>query len=220
MHAVAIVAAAGSGSRLGADLPKALVPLGGRPLIAWAVDGLLRGGVHEVVVTAPPALTAEFAAALDDDDVRVVRGGATRTDSVRAALAAVGDGPGAVLVHDAARPLTPPDLVARVLAALADGAAAVVPVLPVVDTTVAVDAHGLITGALPRETLRRVQTPQGFDRSVLVRAYGRLPRGADLSDDAAVVHTIGVRVATVAGDERAAKITVAHDLAMAEAQLR
>jgi 2-C-methyl-D-erythritol 4-phosphate cytidylyltransferase len=219
VHAVAIVAAAGSGSRLGADLPKALVPLGGRPLIAWAVDGLLRGGVHEVVVTAPAALAAEFTAVLDDD-VRVVRGGATRTDSVRAALAAVGDGPGAVLVHDAARPLTPPDMVARVLAALADGAAAVVPVLPVVDTTVAVDARGLVTGALPRETLRRVQTPQGFDRSTLVRAYGRLPRGADLSDDAAVVHTIGVRVATVAGDERAAKITVAHDLAMAEAQLR
>jgi 2-C-methyl-D-erythritol 4-phosphate cytidylyltransferase len=219
VHAVAIVAAAGSGSRLGADLPKALVPLGGRPLIAWAVDGLLAGGVHEVVVTAPAALADDFAAALDDD-VRIVRGGATRTDSVRAALAAIGDGPGAVLVHDAARPLTPPDVVARVLAALAGGAAAVVPVLPVVDTTVAVDAHGLVTGALPRETLRRVQTPQGFDRSVLVRAYGRLPRGADLSDDAAVVHTIGVRVATVPGDERAAKITVAHDLAMAEAQLR
>jgi 2-C-methyl-D-erythritol 4-phosphate cytidylyltransferase len=146
----------------------------------------------------------------------VIEGGATRTDSVRAALALTGDGPGAVLVHDAARPLTPPEVVARVLAALAVGAPAVVPVLPVVDTTVVVDQAGLVTGALPRETLRRVQTPQGFDRAVLVRAYGRLPRGADLTDDAAVVHTIGVRVATVPGDERAAKITVAHDLAVAE----
>jgi 2-C-methyl-D-erythritol 4-phosphate cytidylyltransferase len=82
-----------------------------------------------------------------------------------------------------------------------------------------VDEAGLVTGALPRETLRRVQTPQGFDRAVLVRAYARLPRGADLTDDAAVVHTIGVRVATVPGDPRAAKITVAHDLALAEAQL-
>jgi 2-C-methyl-D-erythritol 4-phosphate cytidylyltransferase len=217
VHAVAIVAAAGSGSRLGADVPKALVPLAGRPLIAWAVEALRAGGVSEVVVAAPAALTAEFAAALDDD-VRVVRGGATRTESVRAALAAVGDGPGAVLVHDAARPLTPPDVVARVLAALTAGAAAVVPVLPVVDTTVVVDAAGLVTGALPRETLRRVQTPQGFDRSVLVRAYGRLPRGTDLTDDAAVVHTIGVRVATVPGDERGAKITVAHDLELAEAR--
>ena len=112
------------------------------------------------------------------------------------------------------------DVVVRVLAALAAGAPAVVPVLPVVDTTVVVDPAGLVTGALPRETLRRVQTPQGFDRSVLLRAYDRLPRGADLTDDAAVVHTIGVRVATVPGDERAAKITVAHDLALAEAHLR
>jgi 2-C-methyl-D-erythritol 4-phosphate cytidylyltransferase len=218
VHAVAIVAAAGSGSRLGADLPKALVPLGGRPLIAWAVDGLFAGGVHQVVVTAPAGRTDEFAAVLDDE-VRVVRGGATRTDSVRAALASIGDGTGAVLVHDAARPLTPPDVVTRVLAALAGGAAAVVPVLPVVDTTVAVDANGLVTGALPRETLRRVQTPQGFDRGVLVRAYGRLPRGADLTDDAAVVHTIGVRVATVPGDERAAKITVPDDLELAELRI-
>jgi 2-C-methyl-D-erythritol 4-phosphate cytidylyltransferase len=151
--------------------------------------------------------------------VQVVEGGATRTDSVRAGLKAVGDGPGAVLVHDAARPLTPPEVVARVLAALAGGAKAVVPVLAVVDTTVVVDAAGMITGALPRETLRRVQTPQGFDRSVLVRAYGRLPAGVDLTDDAAVVHTIGVRVSTVPGDERAAKITVAHDLELAAAQV-
>jgi 2-C-methyl-D-erythritol 4-phosphate cytidylyltransferase len=219
VHAVAIVAAAGSGSRLGADLPKALVPLAGRPLVAWAVEGLRAAGVTEVVVSAPVGRAAEFAAALADD-VRVVEGGATRTDSVRAALAVAGKGPGAVLVHDAARPLTPPDVIARVLTALAAGAPAVVPVLPVVDTTVVVDPAGLVTGALPRETLRRVQTPQGFDRAVLVRAYDRLPPGADLTDDAAVVHSIGVRVATVPGDERAAKITVAHDLALAEAHLR
>jgi 2-C-methyl-D-erythritol 4-phosphate cytidylyltransferase len=219
VHAVAIVAAAGSGSRLGADLPKALVPLAGRPLIAWAVEGLRAAGVTEVVVSAPAGRAAEFAAALGHD-VRVVEGGATRTDSVRAALAVAGKGPGAVLVHDAARPLTPPDVITRVLTALAAGAPAVVPVLPVVDTTVVVDPAGLVTGALPRETLRRVQTPQGFDRAVLVRAYDRLPPGADLTDDAAVVHTIGVRVATVPGDERAAKITVAHDLALAEAHLR
>jgi 2-C-methyl-D-erythritol 4-phosphate cytidylyltransferase len=214
VHAVAIVAAAGSGSRLGADLPKALVPLAGRPLVVWAVEGLRAGGVADVVVSAPAGRAAEFADALGDD-ARVVEGGANRTDSVRAALAAVGDGPGAVLVHDAARPLTPPDLVARVLAALAAGAPAVVPVLPVVDTTVVVDPAGVISGALPRETLRRVQTPQGFGRSVLVRAYDRLPPGADLTDDAAVVHTIGVRVSTVPGDERASKITVPHDLELA-----
>jgi 2-C-methyl-D-erythritol 4-phosphate cytidylyltransferase len=224
VHAVGIVAAAGSGSRLGAErdgraIPKALVPLGGRPLVAWSVEALRAGGVDEVVVSVPAGRADEFAAALDAG-VRLVEGGATRTDSVRAALAAAGTGPGAVLVHDAARPLTPPEVVARVLAALRAGAPAVVPVLPVVDTTVVVDAAGTITGALPRETLRRVQTPQGFSREVLLRAYERLPDGAELTDDAAVVHTVGIRVGTVAGDERAAKITVAHDLAQAEAQLR
>ncbi len=222
MHAVGIVAAAGSGLRLGAErggraVPKALVELAGRPLVAWAVEALLAGGVTEVVVAVPVEQRAEFAGALPG--VRLVDGGANRTASVRAALAEVGPGCDAVLVHDAARPLTPPDVVRRVLAALAAGAPAVVPVLPVVDTTVAVAPDGMITGALPREAIRRVQTPQGFSRAVLAEAYGRLPAGAELTDDAAVVHTAGVRVATVPGDERSAKVTVAHDLALAELQV-
>jgi 2-C-methyl-D-erythritol 4-phosphate cytidylyltransferase len=218
VHAAGIVAAAGSGLRLGADIPKALVPLAGRPLVRWAVDALLAGGVAEVVVTVPPGQRNAFAAALPDSVV-LVDGGATRTASVRAGLAAVTDSADAVLVHDAARPLTPPEVVARVIQALAAGAPAVVPVLPVVDTTVAVDQEGRITGALPREQIRRVQTPQGFSRAALVQAYRRLPASAELTDDAAVVHSAGVRVATVPGDERAAKITVAHDLALAAAQL-
>jgi 2-C-methyl-D-erythritol 4-phosphate cytidylyltransferase len=218
VHAVGIVAAAGSGVRLGADMPKALVPLGGRPLVRWAVDALIAGGVAQVVVTVPRGQGEVFAAALPDD-VLIVDGGPTRTASVRAGLAAVGASADAVLVHDAARPLTPPDVVSRVLAALAGGARAVVPVLPVVDTTVAVGPDGMITGALPREQIRRVQTPQGFHRATLVDAYRRLPAHAELTDDAAVVHTAGVRVATVAGDERAAKVTVAHDLALAESQV-
>jgi 2-C-methyl-D-erythritol 4-phosphate cytidylyltransferase len=217
VHAVGIVAAAGSGLRLGAGAPKALVPLAGRPLVAWAVETLLSGGVDEVVVAVPVEHREAFAAALPG--IRLVDGGATRTASVRAALAAVGTGTDVVLVHDAARPLTPPDVVARVLAAVADGAEAVVPVLPVVDTTVSVGPDGRITGTLPREEIRRVQTPQGFDRATLMAAYDRLPAGAELTDDAAVVHTIGVRVATVAGDERAAKVTVSHDLALAELQV-
>jgi 2-C-methyl-D-erythritol 4-phosphate cytidylyltransferase len=219
VHAVGIVAAAGSGSRLGAELPKALVPLAGRPLVAWAVEALLSGGVDEVLVAVPAGARDDFTEALGSTAV-LVDGGASRTASVRAALGAAGGSADAVLVHDAARPLTPPDVVARVLAALAGGARAVVPVLPVVDTTVVVGADGVITGALPRDALRRVQTPQGFHRATLVEAYGRLPAHADLTDDAAVVHTAKVAVATVPGDERAAKITVANDLAVAELQLR
>jgi 2-C-methyl-D-erythritol 4-phosphate cytidylyltransferase len=219
VHAVGIVAAAGSGLRLGADRPKALVPLAGRPLVSWSVDALRAGGVQEVVVAVPAAERDQFAAVLPPD-VRLVDGGATRTASVGAALAAVPDGAGAVLVHDAARPLTPPDVIARVIAAVAAGARAVVPVLPVVDTTVVVGPDGVITGALPREQIRRVQTPQGFDAATLIEAYRRLPAGTEMTDDAAVVHTLGVPVTTVEGDERAAKITVAHDLALAELQVR
>jgi 2-C-methyl-D-erythritol 4-phosphate cytidylyltransferase len=217
--AAAIVAASGSGLRLGAEVPKALVHLAGRPLVCWAVDSLRAGGVTQVVVTVPPGGLAGFAAVLPDD-VDLVEGGATRTASVRAGLAAVDPAVDVVLVHDAARPLTPPDVVARVLEALTGRPRAVVPVLPVVDTTVAVNESGVVTGALPREQLRRVQTPQGFDRATLDDAYRRLPAGAELTDDAAVVHTIGVEVATVPGDERSAKITVAHDLALAELLVR
>ncbi|GAB3199215.1 2-C-methyl-D-erythritol 4-phosphate cytidylyltransferase [Geodermatophilus arenarius] len=225
MSAVGIVAAAGSGSRLGADKPKALVELAGRPLVSWAVDTLLAGGVDEVVVAVPAAERDAFAAVLPGS-VALVDGGATRTASVRAALSAAGPHADAVLVHDAARPLTPPDVVARVLAALAAGVPAVVPVLPVVDTTVVVDAAGTVTEAVPRAVLRRVQTPQGFDRAVLVAAYAALDDAlvdalvdaAALTDDAAVVRAAGVPVTTVAGDERAAKVTVPHDLHLAALQ--
>jgi 2-C-methyl-D-erythritol 4-phosphate cytidylyltransferase len=218
VHAVGIVAAAGSGLRLGADQPKALVPLVGRPLVRWAVDTLRAGGVTDVIVAVPAGQRAAFAAVLPAD-VRLVDGGATRTASVRAALAAAGTGVDVVLVHDAARPLTPPDVVARVLAALEAGALAVVPVLPVVDTTVVVDGNGVITDAVPRAPLRRVQTPQGFDRATLAAAYAQLAHAAELTDDAAVVRAAGIAVDTVEGDERAAKVTVAHDLAVAELQV-
>jgi 2-C-methyl-D-erythritol 4-phosphate cytidylyltransferase len=222
VHAVGIVAAAGSGLRLGADRPKALVTLGGRALVSWAVDALRAGGVNDVVVAVPADQHAAFASVLPLD-VRLVAGGETRTASVRAALEAAGDGADVVLVHDAARPLTPPAVVARVLAALAGGARAVVPVLPVVDTTVVVGNDGVITDAVPREPLRRVQTPQGFDRALLVAAYWAIDLAADaaaFTDDAAVVRAAGIPVATVEGHEQAAKITVAHDLAVAELQVR
>lgn len=204
--------------RLGADRPKALVPLAGRPLVCWAVEGLIAGGAARVVVAVPAADRAPFVAALGND-VTLIEGGATRTASVRAALAAVDEEADAVLVHDAARPLTPPDVVARVLAALAGGAPAVVPVLPVVDTTVLVGVDDVVVDAVPRAALRRVQTPQGFDRATLAAAYARLPEGEELTDDAAVVRAAGVPVTTVPGDERAAKITVPHDLALAELQV-
>jgi 2-C-methyl-D-erythritol 4-phosphate cytidylyltransferase len=216
VHAVGIVAAAGSGLRLGAELPKALVQLGGRPLVCWAVESLRAGGVDDVVVAVPEPQRAAFTAVLPAD-VSVVAGGDTRIASVRAALAAAREHADVVLVHDAARPLTPPEVVTRVLGALAGGARAVVPVLPVVDTTVVVDEDGVVSGDVPRPPLRRVQTPQGFHRATLVDAYARVCGATTgFTDDASVVRAAGIPVHTVDGDERAAKITVAHDLRMAE----
>lgn len=200
---VAIVPAAGSGERLGAGTAKAFVSLGGRTLLEMAVDGLLASGVIErVVVAAPPQRVAETVELLGER-AAVVAGGSERLDSVRLALAAVGD-PEFVLVHDAARPLTPADQIRRVVAALSEGQRAVIPVLSVIDTIKAVDANGVVLGTPERSGLRAVQTPQGFETALLRRAYDRATAA---TDDAALVENLGVPVHTVAGDALAFKIT-------------
>ncbi|BBX88885.1 2-C-methyl-D-erythritol 4-phosphate cytidylyltransferase [Mycolicibacterium boenickei] len=212
---VAVVPAAGSGERLGAGRPKAFVNLGDKPLLEHALDGLLASGViDQVVVAVPPALTDE-ATLVFGGRARIVAGGADRTESVELALAAAGDAD-FVLVHDAARALTPPTLIARVVAALADGHAAVVPGLPLADTIKAVDANGAVLGTPERAGLRAVQTPQGFRADVLRRAYQRAGAGA-VTDDASLVEQIGTPVQIVEGDPLAFKITTPLDLLLAEA---
>lgn len=218
-----MVPAAGRGERLGAGVPKALVPVRGRALLTYAVDGLLSSGVvSDVVVAAPPAELAEVAAAVAEfgADVQVVAGGAERTDSVRLALdVALAADPDAeiVLVHDAARAFTPLAVIRAVVAEVAAGAAAVVPVLPVSDTIKQVDANGQVTGTVDRSVLRVVQTPQGFAVDVLRRAYAA---GAGLAtDDAGLVERLGESVHTVPGHPHALKITTPFDLAIAEAVL-
>jgi 2-C-methyl-D-erythritol 4-phosphate cytidylyltransferase len=218
MRTVAIVPAAGSGERLAAGVPKAFVHVRGVTLIERAIRGLRDSGVVDAVVVAvPPGRTDEASLVLADPDfdVIVVAGGVDRTDSVRAALDAAGDAD-YILVHDAARPLTPPALIARVVQALQDGHSAVVPVLPLVDTVKAVDANGVVLGTPERAGLRAVQTPQGFTTSVLRRAYGRV---GVFTDDASMVESIGGQVQTVAGDPMAFKITTPVDLLLAEALL-
>lgn len=196
-----------------------MVSLHGLPLVAHAVRGLLDAGcVRHVVVAAPEDHLAEMTAALSAfDPVTVVPGGADRTASVRLALAAALDRvPDAkiVLVHDAARAFTPPALVRSVTEAVAAGAPAVVPVLPVADTVKRVDADGVVVDTPSRADLRAVQTPQGFAVDVLRRAY----EAADVAtDDAGLVERIGVPVHTVPGDVAAMKITTPFDLAVAEA---
>lgn len=213
----ALVPAAGRGVRLGATEPKAFVPIGGIPMLGLAVGGLIASGVvDEIIVMVPTELVENTAALLPSAaPVRVVPGGAERTDSVRAGLAAAGDS-AYFLVHDAARALTPPALITRIVSELRAGHPAVVPALPVVDTVKAVDAEGVVTGTPDRAVLRAVQTPQGFSAEVLRRAYTH-PELA--TDDAGLVERLGIAVRTVAGDPLAFKITTPLDLRLAEAVL-
>ena len=192
---VAVVPAAGSGERLAAGVPKAFFQLDGRTLVERAVDGLLQSGVVDRVVVAVPADRTDRAKLILGKDATVVAGGVNRGDSVARALAAVADveEPDFVLVHDAARALTPPELVVRVVEALRAGHSAVVPVLPLTDTIKAVDANGTVLGTPDRAGLRAVQTPQGFVTELLLRAYQRAGT-ADFTDDASLVEQVGGQV--------------------------
>lgn len=217
-NTVAVVPAAGSGVRLGAGLPKAFFLLGGTTLVERAVAGLRDSGVvDEVVVAVPPDRTDEAKLILGET-ATVVAGGADRVESVRLALQSAGD-PEFVLVHDAARPLTPPDLVVRVVEALRSGHRAVVPALPVSDTIKAVDANGVVLGTPERAGLRAVQTPQGFATELLLRAYQQAGSGTGFTDDASLVEHVGGQVQVVEGDPLAFKITTALDAVLAEAVL-
>lgn len=205
---------------MGPGAPKALRLLAGESVLVHAVRGLREAGaVDVVVVAAPVGAVAEVAALLSAYDVVVVAGGATRQESVAAALAALPTRVDLVLVHDAARCLAPPDVVDRVVAALRAGADAVVPVLPVVDTVKRV-AGELVVETVDRTELRAVQTPQGFQRSVLVAAHLAHALGDEpATDDAALAERAGARVVVVAGSEEAFKVTRAMDLLLAEAVL-
>ncbi|MCV7199440.1 2-C-methyl-D-erythritol 4-phosphate cytidylyltransferase [Mycobacterium angelicum] len=217
----AIVPAAGSGQRLAAGIPKAFRQLEGQSLVERAVQGLLDSGVVDTVVVAAPADRTDEAKLILGHKATVVAGGADRTESVSLALAALSESvaPQFVLVHDAARPLTPPTLIARVVDALRAGHAAVVPGLPVSDTIKAVDANGVVLGTPERAGLRAVQTPQGFATELLMRAY-RAAGTADFTDDASLVEHVGGQVQVVDGDPLAFKITTPLDLLLAQAIVR
>ena len=214
-----LVPAAGAGLRLGPGGPKALRLLAGEPLLVHAVRRVAAAPSVRMIVVAAPA--AEVAAVSDllapVAQVTVVAGGAERQESVARALAVVPHGVGIVLVHDAARALTPPELVESVAAAVRGGAPAVIPVLPVVDTVKEVGPGECVLGTVDRSMLRIVQTPQGFRHDVLAAAHAA---AADpLTDDAGLVEKAGLPVICVAGSELAMKITRPLDLILAEALL-
>jgi 2-C-methyl-D-erythritol 4-phosphate cytidylyltransferase len=206
---------------LAAGVPKAFFHLDGRTLVERAVSCLLESGVVDRVVVAVPADRTGQAKLILGRAATIVPGGANRGESVGRALAAVADAeqPSFVLVHDAARPLTPPDLVVRVVEALRAGHSAVVPVLPLSDTVKAVDANGVVLGTPERAGLRAVQTPQGFATELLLRAYQHAGEvtGVDFTDDASMVEHIGGQVQAVDGDPLAFKITTQWDILLAQA---
>ena len=214
-----LVPAAGAGVRLGPGGPKALRLLAGEPLLVHAVRRVAAApSVRLIVVAAPAAEVAAVRALLAPvAEVTVVAGGAERQESVARALAAVPAGIPVVLVHDAARALTPPQLIEVVSAAVRDGRPAVIPVLPVVDTIKQVGPGEVVLDTVDRSVLRSVQTPQGFRRDVLAEAHAA---AADpLTDDAGLVEKAGVEVTCVPGSELAMKITRPLDLILAEALL-
>jgi len=229
-----VIVAAGSGQRLGYGIPKAAVVLAGRTLLEHALDAVLASGVAEHICVAVPrgdtALTAICARAAGAIPVTAVEGGSSRAESVGRALAGLEPGLDAVLVHDAARALTPPDVFSRVGAALAAGAQAVIPALPVADTIkTAVPsapeeqriAGEKVSGTPERASLRAVQTPQGFEARTLAAAHRWLESAgtdaAGITDDAMLVERRGVDVFLVPGSEQALKITTELDLLTAEA---
>lgn len=220
---VALVVAAGAGSRLGGPVPKALVPVGGVPLVLRSVRQLAAGGVDAAFVVIAPALADDFGRVLVDAPIpcRLVPGGAERQDSVANGLAALDAAPEfaaaqVVLVHDAARAFVPAQVVAGVVDAVRSGAAAAVPVVPVVDSMRACDEAG--STVVDRSRLRTVQTPQGFGRAVLREAHlGLAASGAGVTDDATAAERAGYRVVLTTGSREAFKVTDPFDVLVAEA---
>jgi 2-C-methyl-D-erythritol 4-phosphate cytidylyltransferase/2-C-methyl-D-erythritol 2,4-cyclodiphosphate synthase len=207
MRIAAVLVAAGSGTRFGAETPKQFLSLGGRPVLRHAAETL----VEHVGMLQPVGDKAPIEAALEGlRHLPPVPGGATRQQSVHAGLEALGaDAPDVVLVHDAARPLIPPGTIPALLAAL-EHAPGAIPAIPVADTLKRV-VDGVITATAPRDGLYRAQTPQAFRFPILLAAHRAGTAGA-ATDDASLLEAAGLTVAIVPGSEDNIKLTWPEDL--------
>jgi len=215
----ALLVAAGAGERLEIDRPKAFASLGGRPLLAESLERLDRSSWIDAIVVAAPVGWEEPAILLAEEltvtkVVSCIAGGATRADSVRAALEHVPEDALVVLVHDAARPLIDDAVIERVLAPLSLGFDGAVPALPIPDTVKRVDG-GVVVETVTRDDLVSAQTPQAFLASSFRRALAAADV-ADATDCAWLVERAGGRVAIAEGDPRLLKVTTAADLALVE----
>ena len=209
-----IIPAGGSGQRLGANIPKALVQLAGKSLIQHCLDGI--APVASQILVAAPAGYEEIFRNLLGSEVTVVTGGDSRSASVKAALAQVDPSARYVLVHDAARALASTDLAQRLIDELRSGQSAVIPAITVVDTIKTIDHDGYVLTTPDRSSLRAVQTPQGFDLALLRAAHQSTEQ---YTDDAGAVEAQGARVKIIDGEARALKVTTPEDLATAHRYL-
>jgi 2-C-methyl-D-erythritol 4-phosphate cytidylyltransferase len=209
----AIIPAAGSGDRLGAAVPKALVVINGKTLIERAVESI-SPHVEEIIIAAPSNFEIEISKLFSENKkIKVISGGEVRSKSVAAALSEVDENADYILVHDAARCFATQAQTMRVIDALLDGDHAVVPGVEVVDTIKVIDSNNFAESTPSRSTLRAVQTPQGFSARILHRAH---ESGNDATDDAALVEELGIPVRVVAGELSAHKITTPADLEWAK----
>lgn len=213
-----ILVAAGKGARLGGEVPKQYLSLGGKPLILRTLKAFKESGVtfdQSVIVVAPDDLLIHDIVDGVTPAPRIVTGGKTRTQSVKKGLAALShDPPDYVLIHDAARPFVTPKIIKDTIKALAQAQASV-PTLPVIDAIKRIDLEG-IKGDVDRRTARRVQTPQGFKFKDIWSAYQSIDQITAFSDDIAVAHHAGLRIRMIDGDERNFKVTFPGDMTKAE----
>ncbi|MFC0582299.1 2-C-methyl-D-erythritol 4-phosphate cytidylyltransferase [Micrococcoides hystricis] len=226
MRTSLLIVAAGSGTRLGYGMPKAAVPLGGSTILEQCLARIPLTAFSQVVLIVPadsPELAETgryFAEQNPDADIVVTTGGKTRAQSVANGMAKVTEGTDAVLIHDAARPLTPAGCFERVKTALAASADGVVTALPVVDTIKEVAAD-TVKRTVDRSNLVAVQTPQGFSVAALQEAQQHLTtlspvEAESITDEAMLLERAGKIVKTVSGSALALKITTAADLHLAE----
>ncbi|MBU6319056.1 MAG: bifunctional 2-C-methyl-D-erythritol 4-phosphate cytidylyltransferase/2-C-methyl-D-erythritol 2,4-cyclodiphosphate synthase [Alphaproteobacteria bacterium] len=214
-----MIVAAGEGRRMGEGPAKQYRLLGGRPVLLWSVTAALACPSIDQIVVVVPAQDEDFVRTLlpDDHRIRLAHGGATRTDSVRSGLAALSDlRPGVVLIHDAARPGLTPEVICELLDALAEADAAA-PALTMTDAVKELGEDGRLR-AVPRDALRRIQTPQAFRADTLLRAIDQA-EGAAVDDLALIEASLGsdrARIALTRGRAELMKITHAEDLAIAE----
>ena len=216
----AVIVAAGKGLRAGGAVPKQFARWRGKPLVRHSAEALLTQGAASVVVVIPADGEKHANEALDGLPIeRLITGGASRQESVRKALEALAvKPPEHVLIHDAARPDVPAPVTERLRRALADHPGAI-PVLPVVDS-LARDEGGLMAGTAPRESLRRVQTPQAFRFAEILAAHRAWPGERNAGDDAQVARAAGLTIALVEGDERLRKLTFAEDFRTGAGMIR